>query len=162
MANCCWLRRSGVVVGLWHIAILATRGPRSVYSDNTVLLPSAASLSLACWLVVIAAIIKTAQFPFHVWLPQTLETPTPVSALMHAAWRRWRILDDPIRCMVCSESAPLVLLTLAGTVTAVYGAVVMSTQPSIKRQLAYSTVAQMGFMMLQCGWGLSRQRCCTS
>ncbi len=52
-----------------------------------------------------------------------------------------------------AESAPLTLLTIVGTVTAVYGAVVMSTQPSIKRQLAYSTVAQMGFMMLQCGLG---------
>ena len=124
------------------------------YSDNTVSLPSAASLSLACWLVVIAAIIKTAQFPFHVWLPQTLETPTPVSALMHAGVvNAGGFLMIRSGAWFVAESTPLVLLTLAGTVTAVYGAVVMSTQPSIKRQLAYSTVAQMGFMMLQCGLG---------
>lgn len=124
------------------------------FANGTESATSSASLSLACWLIVIAAIIKTAQFPFHAWLPQTFETPTPVSALMHAG-----VVNAGGFLMIRSgtwfvaESAPLTLLTFAGTVTAVYGAIVMSTQPSIKRQLAYSTVAQMGFMMLQCGLG---------
>lgn len=112
-------------------------------------------LAAVCWLLVCAALLKTAQFPFHAWLPQTLETPTPVSALMHAGvvnaggflllrCSQWFVVDN----------APLILLTTVGGMTAVFGAVVMSTQPTVKRQLAYSTIAQMGFMLLQCGLGL--------
>lgn len=111
-------------------------------------------LSIACWLVVSAVVLKTAQFPFHAWLPQTLETPTPVSALMHAGVvnaggflmirvGQWYVLD----------SSSLVFLTAVGVVTAIYGAIVMTTQPTVKQQLAYSTIAQMGFMLLQCGLG---------
>ncbi len=124
------------------------------YSNGIDTQSSSASLAIACWLVVIAAIIKTAQFPFHAWLPQTLETPTPVSALMHAGVvNAGGFLMIRSGAWFVAEAAPLTLLTMFGTITAVYGAVVMSTQPSIKRQLAYSTVAQMGFMMLQCGMG---------
>ncbi len=115
---------------------------------------SATSLRVASWLLVVAAIIKTAQFPFHAWLPQTLETPTPVSAFMHAGVvNAGGYLMIRAGAWFVADPSPLILLTFIGTVTALYGAIVMSTQPSIKRQLAYSTVAQMGFMMLQCGLG---------
>lgn len=112
-------------------------------------------LAAVCWLLVCAAILKTAQFPFHAWLPQTLETPTPVSALMHAG-----VVNAGgfllIRCSrwFAVDNAPLILLTAVGGMTAVFGAVVMTTQPTVKRQLAYSTIAQMGFMLLQCGLGV--------
>jgi NAD(P)H-quinone oxidoreductase subunit 5 len=106
------------------------------------------------WLLVLGAITKSAQFPFHTWLPDTLETPTPVSALMHAG-----IVNAGgylvIRMSPLVGLAPTALVTLAviGAFTACFAGVVMMAQPSIKRTLAYSTVAQMGFMMFQCGLG---------
>lgn len=108
----------------------------------------------AGWLLVIAAVTKSVQVPFHIWLPGTMETPTPVSALMHAG-----IVNAGgyliIRLAPLVSQAPEALTTLAavGAATACFGTVVMLTQSSVKRSLAYSTIAQMGFMMLQCGLG---------
>jgi len=105
-------------------------------------------------LLVLGAMTKSAQFPFHTWLPDTMETPTPVSALMHAgiinAGGFLLIRMSPI---LAPTPAALFLLASAGAFTAVFGSVVMLTQTDIKRKLAYSTVSQMGFMMLQCGLG---------
>ncbi|MEZ6050772.1 MAG: proton-conducting transporter membrane subunit [Planctomycetaceae bacterium] len=106
------------------------------------------------WLLMLGAMTKSAQFPFHIWLPDTMESPTPVSALMHAG-----IVNAGgylvIRMSPLISLAPNSLLTLAmiGGFTACFAGVIMMTQPSIKRALAYSTIAQMGFMMLQCGLG---------
>lgn len=105
-------------------------------------------------LLVVGAMLKSAQFPFHSWLPDTMETPTPVSALMHAG-----IINAGgflvIRMSPLIELSPWALTTLAamGGVTAVFAALVMLTQASVKRGLAFSTVAQMGFMMFECGLG---------
>jgi len=105
-------------------------------------------------LLVLAAVLKSAQFPFHGWLPDTMETPTPVSALMHAG-----IINAGgfliIRFSPLMAKAPhaLELLAAVGGFTALFGSLVMITQTSVKRTLAFSTVAQMGFMMLQCGLG---------
>ncbi|HCS52408.1 proton-conducting transporter membrane subunit [Rubinisphaera sp.] len=106
------------------------------------------------WLLMLGAVTKSAQFPFHVWLPQTLETPTPVSALMHAgvvnAGGYLIIRTSP---MLVYSPGVLEALAVIGGFTACFAAIVMVTQTSIKKTLAYSTVAQMGFMMLQCGLG---------
>lgn len=108
----------------------------------------------AVWLLTLGAAVKTAQFPFHTWLPQTLETPTPVSALMHAgivnAGGYLLIRTSPLVQLVPAAMFSLVLI---GMLTVCVAAVTMLTQNSIKRRLAYSTVAQMGFMILQCGLG---------
>lgn len=113
-----------------------------------------AGLPLAASLLALGAILKTAQFPFHSWLPDAMETPTPVSALMHAgvvnAGGYLLIRMGPL---VTSSSSALWLLAVCGTITAVYGALAMSAQISVKRALAYSTVAQMGLLLLQCGLG---------
>jgi len=107
-----------------------------------------------CLLLAGAAMLKSAQFPFHSWLPDTMETPTPVSALMHAG-----IINSGgfliIRLSPLVSLSPLALHALAvvGAFTAVFASLVMMTQASIKRMLAFSTVAQMGFMLLQCGLG---------
>ena len=107
-----------------------------------------------CLLLVGAAMLKSAQVPFHSWLPDTMETPTPVSALMHAG-----IINAGgfliLRLSAIVSLAPLALDTLAivGACTAVFASLVMMTQASIKRMLAFSTIAQMGFMLLQCGLG---------
>ena len=106
------------------------------------------------WLLVLGAAVKSAQFPFHTWLPDTMETPTPVSAMMHAG-----IVNAGgyliIRMSPLIALAPAALVTLAaiGAFTACFAGLVMMTQTSVKRTLAYSTIAQMGFMMLQCGVG---------
>ncbi len=109
---------------------------------------------VAGFLLVIGAITKSAQFPFHTWLPQTMETPTPVSALMHAgivnAGGYLMIRTSPL---IALTPWALTVLAIVGGVTACFAAVVMLTQTSVKKSLAYSTIAQMGFMLLQCGIG---------
>ncbi|EMB15180.1 proton-conducting transporter transmembrane domain-containing protein [Rhodopirellula europaea] len=104
--------------------------------------------------LLIAAVIQSVQFPFHTWLPETLNSPTPVSALMHAG-----IVNAGgylvIRFSPIFELFPtnLHVLAIIGLFTTVLAAAVMMTQTSVKKSLAYSTIAQMGFMMLQCGLG---------
>jgi len=105
-------------------------------------------------LFAIGAMTKSAQVPFHSWLPDTMEMPTPVSALMHAGIiNAGGFLVIRLSPLVTLSQLAMDLLLIVGAVTAVMGAVVMMTQTSIKRSLAYSTIAQMGFMMLQCGLG---------
>ncbi len=112
------------------------------------------AIHAAGFLLIAGAVTKSAQFPFHTWLPQTMETPTPVSALMHAgivnAGGYLIIRTSPLVALT-----PWALTTLAifGGFTTCFAAVVMLTQTSIKKSLAYSTIAQMGFMLLQCGLG---------
>ena len=117
-------------------------------------LSASSELSLLCLLLVGGAMLKSAQFPFHSWLPDSMETPTPVSALMHAG-----IINAGgflvVRLSPVISLSPLALQTLVivGAFTAIFASLVMMTQASVKRMLAFSTVAQMGFMMLQCGLG---------
>ncbi len=105
-------------------------------------------------LLVAGALLKSAQFPFHSWLPDTMETPTPVSALMHAGIiNAGGFLIVRLSPIIACSPAALNALALVGAFTALFASVVMLTQTSVKRSLAYSTIAQMGFMMLQCGLG---------
>lgn len=120
----------------------------------------AASGSLSWWgmaiglCYVVGAMTKSAQVPFHSWLPDTMEAPTPVSALMHAGIiNAGGFLVIRLSPLISLSHFSLDVLTLVGTATALFGGLVMLTQTSIKRALAFSTVAQMGFMMLQCGLG---------
>ncbi len=112
------------------------------------------SLTIIATLFVLGAMTKSAQFPLHTWLPETMETPTPVSAFMHAGIiNAGGFLVIRLSPLISHSEFALGLLGLVGGVTALFGAVVMVTQSSVKRSLAYSTIAQMGFMMLQCGLG---------
>jgi NAD(P)H-quinone oxidoreductase subunit 5 len=105
-------------------------------------------------LLVLGAMTKSAQFPFHSWLPDTMEAPTPVSALMHAGIiNAGGFLVIRLSPVISLSHAALDVLAFVGAVTALFGGLVMLTQTSIKRSLAFSTIAQMGFMMLQCGLG---------
>ncbi len=109
----------------------------------------------AAALVAVAALLKSAQFPTHGWLTEVMEAPTPVSALLHAG-----VINAGgfllIRFADLMLAAPGVLAALAmiGGFTALFGGLVMLTQPAVKTSLAWSTVAQMGFMILQCGLAL--------
>jgi NAD(P)H-quinone oxidoreductase subunit 5 len=105
-------------------------------------------------LLVFAALLKSAQFPFHSWLPEVMETPTPVSALMHAGIiNAGGFLLVRMSHIVVLSPTTLSFLAMVGAITALYGSLVMLTQTSVKKALAFSTVGQMGFMMLQCGLG---------
>jgi NAD(P)H-quinone oxidoreductase subunit 5 len=109
----------------------------------------------AAGLLAVAALLKSAQFPTHGWLTEVMETPTPVSALLHAG-----VINAGgfllIRFADVMLLAPGVLAALVGIggFTALFGGLVMLTQPTVKTSLAWSTVAQMGFMILQCGLAL--------
>lgn len=106
------------------------------------------------WLIILGAMFKSAQFPFHTWLPDTMGAPTPVSALMHAGIiNGGGYLVVRMSPVLVNTSNALLLLAIFGAITAIYGSFVMLSQTSVKRALAYSTIAQMGFMLLQCGLG---------
>jgi len=114
-----------------------------------------ASAVWAAGLLAIAALLKSAQFPTQGWLTEVMEAPTPVSALLHAG-----IINAGgfllIRFSDLLLLAPLLLATLVmiGGLTAIVGALVMLTQSVVKTSLAWSTVSQMGFMVMQCGLAL--------
>ncbi|WP_082922988.1 NADH-quinone oxidoreductase subunit L [Halothiobacillus diazotrophicus] len=117
--------------------------------------PVPTALNVAAMLIAVSAALKSAQFPFHGWLIQVMEAPTPVSALLHAgivnAGAFLVIRMSPV--MSHSELA-LGTLAIIGLVTLALASLVMLTQTSIKVSLAWSTTAQMGFMLLECGLGL--------
>ena len=108
----------------------------------------------AAILLVCTALLKSAQLPLHGWLIEVMETPTPVSALLHAGIiNAGGFLVLRFADLISLSTPALYSLALIGGMTAVFGSVVMLTQTSIKVSLAYSTIAQMGFMMLECGLG---------
>ncbi len=112
------------------------------------------SVQAAALLLVIAALLKSAQFPLHGWLLEVMETPTPVSALLHAGIiNAGGFLVVRFAHVIALSTSSLDTLALIGGLTALFGSLVMLPQTSIKVSLAYSTIAQMGFMMLECGLG---------
>lgn len=116
-------------------------------------LPLAGHAAVA--LLVVAAALKTAAFPVHGWLTEVMEAPTPISALLHAGIiNAGGFLLIRVADMVQASPGAMAALVMIGGLTALFGAVVMLTQSAIKTALAWSTVAQMGFMLLQCGLGL--------
>jgi len=112
------------------------------------------SMHVAAILLVFTALLKSAQFPLHGWLVEVMETPTPVSAVLHAGIiNAGGFLVLRFAHVVGLSTPSLEVLVLVGGFTALFGSVVMLTQTSIKASLAHSTIAQMGFMMLECGLG---------
>lgn len=106
-------------------------------------------------LLAIAAMMKSAQFPTHGWIIEVMETPTPVSALLHAGIvNAGGFLLIRLSDVVVMAPSMMVLIALLGLFTAIFGSIVMITQPAVKTRLAWSTISQMGFMILQCGLGL--------
>ena len=102
-----------------------------------------------------AALLKSAQFPMHGWLTEVMETPTPVSALLHAGViNAGGFLLIRFADVMLLAPGVLAVLVMIGGFTALFGGLVMLTQPAVKTSLAWSTVAQMGFMILECGLGL--------
>lgn len=112
-------------------------------------------LHIAALLVALAVILKTAQLPLHGWLIQVMEAPTPVSALLHAGVVNiGGLVLIRLASLLNLAPAAQTLLVLVGSITAVLAGLVMLTRVSIKVRLAWSTCAQMGFMLVEIGLGL--------
>jgi NADH-quinone oxidoreductase subunit L len=142
--------------------IIATFGT----AQYTQVMPQAASYpievlghwGLMSWIalgLMIGACGKSAQFPLHVWLPDAMAGPTPVSALIHAATMVTAGLYMLTRTNVIFQHSQTMMLVVAivGAFTAIFAATIGITQNDIKKVLAYSTVSQLGFMFLACGVG---------
>jgi NAD(P)H-quinone oxidoreductase subunit 5 len=111
--------------------------------------------TLAIAAIILAAALKTAAFPLHGWLTEVMEAPTPVSALLHAGIiNSGGVLLITLAPLVQASTGAMAALVMIGGFTALFGAAVMLTQSAIKTALAWSTISQMGFMLLQCGLGL--------
>jgi NADH-quinone oxidoreductase subunit L len=106
-------------------------------------------------LLMVGAAGKSAQIPLYVWLPDAMEGPTPVSALIHAATMVTAGVYMVARSHVIFERAPMALSVVAivGTLTAFFAATIGVTQTDIKKVLAYSTISQLGYMFMACGVG---------
>ncbi len=121
---------------------------------------STGTLALASFLIFVGAMGKSAQMPFHVWLPDAMEGPTPVSALMHAATMVAAGVYMVIRVFFCFEPlggadwgwAPG-FVAMTGGVTAILAATIALVQRDIKKVLAYSTLSQLGYMVMALGAG---------
>jgi NADH-quinone oxidoreductase subunit L len=106
-------------------------------------------------LLMVGAAGKSAQIPLYVWLPDAMEGPTPVSALIHAATMVTAGVYMVARSHVIFERAPMAMMVVAiiGTLTALFAATIGIAQTDIKKVLAYSTVSQLGYMFMACGVG---------
>jgi len=156
----------GFVLGM--MAILATFGTFSFYTaGGRGFLDMAAhqvtahgaltagTASLIAALLLVGACGKSAQFPLHIWLPDAMAGPTPVSALINAATMVTAGVVMLSRMSVIFVQSPAVMVAVAliGLFTALFAATIALTQTDIKKVLAYSTVSQLGFMFLGCGAG---------
>ena len=144
---------TGFLLGLF--LLFATTGTLR-FSD----LPAMAAhpspwIGAAALLIFCGAVGKSAQFPLHVWLPDAMEGPTPVSALIHAATMVAAGVYLVARTFVLFEAHPgaLAVIGAIGAITALGAATIAVTQTDIKRILAYSTISQLGVMMLGLGAG---------
>lgn len=110
-------------------------------------------LTAIALLLMVGACGKSAQIPLYVWLPDAMEGPTPVSALIHAATMVTAGVYMVSRSHVIFERAPIALTVVAiiGTITALFAATIGVVQTDIKKVLAYSTISQLGYMFMACG-----------
>jgi NADH-quinone oxidoreductase subunit L len=146
----------GAALLLWHgygtaqLPELFTR----ISADPSVQLGGVAVVPLAALLLALAAFARSAQFLLHTWLPYTMDGPTPVSALMHAGIvNAGGFLFNRFAPVFVHAPNVLHLAFFVGLVTALIGSALMLTQNDVKKSLGYSTMGQMGFMIMECGLG---------
>ena len=113
------------------------------------------TLTLMCLLLFTGAVGKSAQVPLHVWLPDAMEGPTPISALIHAATMVTAgvFMVARLHPLYNLSATAMDVVAVTGALTMVLGATIALTQTDIKRVVAYSTVSQLGYMMMACGLG---------
>ena len=114
---------------------------------------SSAWLTAAGILIFMGAVGKSAQFPLHVWLPDAMEGPTPVSALIHAATMVAAGVYLVTRIFVMLTADAMLVIAVVGAFTSLVAATIALTQNDIKKVLAYSTVSQLGYMVMSLGVG---------
>jgi NADH-quinone oxidoreductase subunit L len=149
---------AGFLVGMFLLA--TTFGTLSFTGINAALHAGGfaigdAGLTLIALLLFVGATGKSAQIPLYVWLPDAMEGPTPVSALIHAATMVTAGVYMVARSNAIYQLAPSALMVVAvvGALTAIFAASMGLVQNDIKRVLAYSTISQLGYMFLACGMG---------
>lgn len=110
-------------------------------------------IDVICFFLFLGAMGKSAQIGFHNWLPDAMEGPTPVSALIHAATMVTAGVFLVVRCSYLFELAPdaLIFVSIIGAITALFGSTVGLFSHDLKRVIAFSTCSQLGYMMLACG-----------
>ena len=139
------------IANLWVIS-----GYKLDYDSLLGLSADTPGLSLSCFLLFLGACGKSAQFPLHVWLPDAMEGPTPVSALIHAATMVTAGVYLLARFMPLFAGCPEVQMLVAaiGAITCLMSALIAVTQTDLKRILAYSTMSQLGYMFMALGCGV--------
>jgi NADH-quinone oxidoreductase subunit L len=142
---------TGLLIGIFILIFSA----HTVYFSELGNLSTGPLFTAAALLIFCGAVGKSAQFPLHVWLPDAMEGPTPVSALIHAATMVAAGVYLVARCFVLFSSHGQALITVAyvGGITAFFAATIAVVNNDIKRILAYSTISQLGFMMMGLGVG---------
>ncbi|MCQ8896602.1 NADH-quinone oxidoreductase subunit L [Limnobacter humi] len=149
LADVCLIACAGLV--WWSTGTLRLSGLDAYLLSHS---PDAA-LVWATLLLAVAVVLRTALFPVHGWLIQVMEAPTPVSAMLHAGVVNLSgFVLIRLSTLLSSVPAAQTLLVFMGLLTAVLAGLVMLTRITIKVRLAWSTVAQMGFMVVECGLGL--------
>jgi len=145
----------GVALTFWTFNSLDFQ---EVFARVSTLLPGdhETTLTAICLLLFLGAVGKSAQLPLYVWLPDAMEGPTPVSALIHAATMVTAGVYMVARSSGLYAHAPLALETVGavGCLTAFFAATIALAQNDLKRMLAYSTISQLGTMFVGCGSGL--------
>ncbi|KXK22758.1 MAG: putative NADH-quinone oxidoreductase subunit L [Chloroflexi bacterium OLB15] len=128
-----------------------------------IILPGLSAASLIAIFLIIGTVGKSAQFPLHVWLPDAMEGPTPVSAMIHAAAmvsagiymliRMYPLLQAGGDAHHGVFTPPLLFMAIVGSITAIFAATIAVAQNDVKKVLAYSTISQLGFMVAALGIG---------
>ncbi|MGH2760574.1 MAG: NADH-quinone oxidoreductase subunit L, partial [Actinomycetota bacterium] len=147
---------TGMLIGIFVLfAAIGTLGIPEVNRAATEGGLARATATTAAILLFAGAVGKSAQLPLYVWLPDAMEGPTPVSALIHAATMVTAGVYLVVRMHPLFEFAPVAAAIVAavGAITALYAAILATAEEDIKRVLAYSTISQLGFMFLAAGVG---------
>ncbi|QQE78766.1 NADH-quinone oxidoreductase subunit L [Alicyclobacillus sp. SO9] len=138
-----------------HIFQAASAGQLALTVNGHMWISSGQMVTLSAILIFVGAVGKSAQFPLHVWLPDAMEGPTPVSALIHAATMVAAGVYLVARVYPLFHASTGATMTVAwiGGITALMASIIALTQHDIKRVIAYSTVSQLGYMMMALGVG---------
>src|SRR6056297_3237055 len=154
-ALCSAASDAGLIAGAFALAAAYGTADIATILDAARAGEGGGAAMLAAALLAISALFKSAQIPTHGWLTEVMEAPTPVSALLHAGVvNAGGFLLIRFADVLLLAPGVLSVLVMIGGFSALFGGLVMLTQPSVKTSLAWSTVAQMGFMILQCGLAL--------
>lgn len=140
--------------GFYHVDAATAEGIRNIFENSaTPVFMGGSVLTWALVLIFMGGMGKSAMMPLHIWLPDAMEGPTPVSALIHAATMvvAGVYLVARLFPLYLMEETSLVIITVVGALTALYAAMVACAQVDIKRVLAFSTISQIAFMMVSLG-----------